>query len=63
MLIKNVADVDVMDPNMMKKILVVDYEDVVDNDEEISMELDENNDSMRVLNDLHGLVDYLYYYC
>jgi hypothetical protein len=32
MLIENVTDVDVMDPNMMKKILVVDCEDVVDTD-------------------------------
>jgi hypothetical protein len=32
MLIKTVADVDVMDPNMMKKILVVDSEDGVDID-------------------------------
>jgi hypothetical protein len=44
MLIKNVVDVDVMDPNMKKKIGVVDYEDVVDDEEEISMEFDENND-------------------
>jgi hypothetical protein len=57
MLIKNVADVDAMDPNRMKKILVVDCEDVVDDGEEISMELDENNDLVSVLNDLHCLVD------
>jgi hypothetical protein len=44
MLIKIVFDVDLMDPNMMKKILVGDYEDVADDDEEISMELDENNE-------------------
>jgi hypothetical protein len=44
MLIKSVVDVDVMGPNMKKKILLVDYEDVVGDVEEISMELDENND-------------------
>jgi hypothetical protein len=44
MLIKNVVDVDVMDPNMTKKIALVNYEDVVDDDEEILMELDENID-------------------
>jgi hypothetical protein len=43
MRIKILFDVDVMDPNMMKKILVMDYVNVVD-DEEISMELDENNE-------------------
>jgi len=32
---ENVVDVDVMDPNMMKKKLVMDYEDVVDDDEEL----------------------------
>jgi hypothetical protein len=33
---ENVVDVDVMGPNMMKKIGVEDYyEDVVDDDEEI----------------------------
>ncbi len=40
---------------MMKKILMVDYEDVVD--VEISMEFDENNDWIEVLNDLRCLVD------
>jgi hypothetical protein len=44
MLIKNVVDVDVMDPNMKKKIGVVDCEDVAGDEEEISMEFDENND-------------------
>jgi hypothetical protein len=32
---ENVADVDVMGPNMMKKKVVVYYGDVVDDDEEI----------------------------
>jgi hypothetical protein len=42
-----VVDVDVMDPNMMKKILVmVDHEDVVDDEEEISMELDDENEGV-----------------
>jgi hypothetical protein len=44
MLIKNVVDVDVMDPNMMKKNVLVDYEVDVDDVEEISMELDESID-------------------
>jgi hypothetical protein len=32
---ENAVDVDVMDPNMMKKKLVVGYEDVVDDEEEL----------------------------
>lgn len=44
MLIKNVVDVDVMDPNRTKNILRVDYEDVVDDVEEISKVDDENID-------------------
>lgn len=39
-----VVDVDVMDPNRMKKKLVANYEDVVDDDEETSMDFDVNND-------------------
>jgi hypothetical protein len=40
-----VVDVVVMGPNRMKKMLVVDFEDVVDaDDEDISVELDENID-------------------
>ena len=41
---ENGVDADVMDPNMMKRKGVVDYEDVVDDSEEILVELDENND-------------------
>lgn len=48
------VDVDVMDPNRMKKIvLVVDYEDVVDDDEERQVELDENNDWILEWNGFH----------
>ncbi len=51
---ENVVDVDVMGPNMMKKIGVEDYyEDVVDDDEEIQVEHDENNDWILELNDFH----------
>ena len=44
MLIKNVVDVDVTDPNMMKKNVLVEYEDDVDDVGEISMEHDESID-------------------
>jgi hypothetical protein len=48
-----VVDVDVMGLNMMKKKALVDYEDVVDDDEEILVELDENIDWRLELNGFH----------
>lgn len=39
-----VVDVDVMDPDRMKKRLVVNYEDVVDDAEETSTDFGEDND-------------------
>ncbi len=47
------VDADVMGLNMMKKKALVDYEDVVDDDEEILVELDENIDWMLELNGFH----------
>jgi hypothetical protein len=39
-----VDDAVVMDPNRMRKKVAVGYEDDVDDDEEIQVELDENNE-------------------
>ncbi len=47
---------------MMKIKLVVDYEDVVDDDEEIGVEFDENNDWIWDWNDFHCLYYLNYYY-
>lgn len=46
MLIRNAHDVDVMDQGMTKKIVAVDYEDVLGSVEEILVELDESIDSL-----------------
>ena len=47
------ADVDVMDLSTMKRMWVVDFEDVGDVDEDESMVFDENNGQTWELSDFH----------